>query len=301
MSFTLDIINELTEREPEKTCCKKAFLLGLFFGAEKISKTEVRAELKTEQSANLAVSILKKQFSAEPTVEPIVRAGRRMYWVTVNSKVISTYLERIDQNENMSFDELSKIVGFIKHFECKNHFLAGVFVSSGTATDPEKRYSLEFGVKSSVRSLWLSIFLRGEMGEPSYIERDTRIGLYYKGNENICDVLAYMGANNSYMFAFDIYAKHQIKNRENRATNCVLKNIQKSVDATRKQIEAIEYLKISGRFATLSEDLKYTAELRCEYDSATLSELATLHDPIISKSGLNRRLEKILSIADEKQ
>lgn len=300
MSFTLDIINELTEREPEKSCCKKSFLLGLFFGAEKISKTEVRAEFKTEQSAEIAVSILKKQFSADPTVEPIVRAGRRMLWVSVNSKVISTYLERIDLDENISFEELSKIVGFSKHIECKNHFLAGVFVSSGTATDPEKRYSLEFGIKSSVRSSWLSAFLSEETGEPTYIERDTRIGLYYKGNENICDVLAYMGANTAYMFAFEVYARHQIKNRENRATNCVLKNIQKSVDATRKQIEAIEHLQASGRFALLSEDLKYTAKLRCEYDSATLSELATLHEPIISKSGLNRRLEKILSLAEEK-
>ena len=300
MSFTLDIINELTEREPEKSCCKKSFLLGLFFGAEKISKTEVRAEFKTEQSAEIAASILKKQFSADPTVEPIVRAGRRMLWVSVNSKVISTYLERIDLDENISFDELSKIVGFSKHIECKKYFLAGVFVSSGTATDPEKRYSLEFGIKSSVRSSWLSAFLSEETGEPTYIERDTRIGLYYKGNENICDVLAYMGANTAYMFAFEVYARHQIKNRENRATNCVLKNIQKSVDATRKQIEAIEHLQASGRFALLSEDLKYTAKLRCEYDSATLSELATLHDPIISKSGLNRRLEKILSLAEEK-
>ena len=115
MSFTLDIINELTEREPEKSCCKKSFLLGLLFGAEKISKTEVRAEFKTEQSAEIAASILKKQFSADPTVEPIVRAGRRMLWVSVNSKVISTYLERIDLDENISFDELSKIVGFSKH------------------------------------------------------------------------------------------------------------------------------------------------------------------------------------------
>ena len=300
MSFTLDIINELTEREPEKSCCKKSFLLGLFFGAEKISKTEVRAEFKTEQSAEIAASILKKQFSADPTVEPIVRAGRRMFWVSVNSKVISTYLERIDLDENISFEELSKIVGFSKHIECKNYFLAGVFVSSGTATDPEKRYSLEFGIKSSVRSSWLSAFLSEETGEPTYIERDTRIGLYYKGNENICDVLAYMGANTAYMFAFEVYARHQIKNRENRATNCVLKNIQKSVDATRKHIEAIEHLQASGRFALLSEDLKYTAKLRCEYDSATLSELATLHEPIISKSGLNRRLEKILSLAEEK-
>jgi DNA-binding protein WhiA len=299
MSFTLDIINELTEREPDKVCCKKSFLFGLFFGAEKIFKTEIRAELKTEQSANLAANILKKQFSLEPTVEPIVRAGRHMFWVTVNSKMLATYLESLDGAESVSVDKLGKIVGFNDKCYCEMYFLAGVFVALGTATDPQKRYSLEFSVKGKMRTMWLNVFLASKTGEPSYIERSTKIGLYYRGNENICDVLAYMGANSSYSVALDVFVDHDIKNRENRATNCVLKNIKKSVDAARTQIEAIEYLKSKGRFNSLSEDLKYTAKLRCENASVSLSELAALHEPSISKSGLNRRLDRIISFARE--
>ena len=76
-------------------------------------------------------------------------------------------------------------------------------------------------------------------------------------------------------------------------------NIKKSVEAARRQIEAIEKIRMSGRFEGLSEELRYTAELRCEHDSATLSELASLHDPSISKSGLNRRLEQIMAISKE--
>ena len=298
MSFTLDIIDELTLREPEKSCCKKSFLFGLFFGAEKISKNEVKVELKTEQSALLALSILKKQFSAEPSFEPIVRAGRRMFLITVLSKPLSFYIEKLDREENISIEEFTKIVGF-NHPDCKRAFLSGVFSASGTATDPQKRYSLEFGVKSKIRALWLAEFLTAENGAPSYIEREARVGLYYKGNENIADILTYMGAQQACYTVLNAYAAHVIRNQENRATNCVLKNIEKSVSATRKQIEAIELLKSSGRFKLMSEDLKYTAKLRCKYDSATLSELAALHEPSISKSGLNRRLERILSFANE--
>jgi len=90
MSFTLDIIEELTSHEPEKSCCRKAFLFGLFFGAEKLFKTEVKAEFKTEQSAVLASSILQKQFSVEPNFEPIVRAGRKMFWVSATSKSLAS-------------------------------------------------------------------------------------------------------------------------------------------------------------------------------------------------------------------
>ena len=32
MSFSLEIIDELVSREYEKTCCKKAFIFGVFFG-----------------------------------------------------------------------------------------------------------------------------------------------------------------------------------------------------------------------------------------------------------------------------
>ena len=297
MSFTLDIIDELVSREHEKTCCKKAFLFGMFFGAERLSKNEIRAEFKTEASATYAVSLLKKQFSAEPMLEPITRAGRRMFWVTVTSKALSIYIDRIDREDNVSACELEKIVGF-RCIDCKMAFLAGVFVGSGIATDPKSRYSLEFGVKSEIRASWLSAFLCDTVGYPRCVDRHARIGLYYRGNEQVTDILAYMGAVSAHFAVLDVCMEKELKNDENRATNCVLKNIEKSVLASRRHIEAIELLKADGRFELLSEELRYTAQLRCEYDAATLSELAELHVPIISKSGLNRRLEKIVSFAD---
>ena len=117
----------------------------------------------------------------------------------------------------------------------------------------------------------------------------------------ISDILSYLGASKAAYRVINAYVGHAIKNQENRATNCVLSNIKKSVQATRKQIAAIESLRESGRFDLLDEDLKYTARLRCEYDSVSLSELAALHDPSISKSGLNKRLERILALANENE
>lgn len=298
MSFTLQIINELVSKEYEKSCCKKAFIFGIFFSAQRMSRREIRVELKTEQSALLVESILKKQFSAEPTVEPVVRAGRNLFWVTLSSKALSIYLDKIDGEGELSAEDFANIVGF-RCDECKRAFLAGVFVSCGIATDPEKRYSLEFGVKIESRAACLSAFLCDSVGEPSCVDRRGRIGLYYKGNESISDILSYIGASQASYAVIDAYVAHAIRNDENRATNCVLRNIQRSVAATGRHIEAIELLCASGRFELLSEELKYTARLRREYDSATLSELAEMHEPPISKSGLNRRLEKIVELANE--
>ena len=79
------------------------------------------------------------------------------------------------------------------------------------------------------------------------------------------------------------------------------KNISKAVAASNRQIEAIERLAESGKLLSLPEELRYTAELRLENPSATLFELAYMHEPPISKSGLNRRLTRLLEEAEEKE
>ena len=298
MSFSTQIIEELLELDFEKTCCKKAFLCGIFFGAQKGDKKRTVAELKTEQSALVAAEILKKQFAAEPEIFQINRAGRHFFAVAVTSKAVSVYMDKIDRENPEKKETLAEIVGF-RCDGCAKAFLAGAFISGGTATDPQKRYSFELFAKGVSRATLLSEFLIAYVGPHGYIDRKTRIGLYYKGNEAISDILSYIGADRAYYAVINAYVGHDIKNYENRATNCVLTNIKKSVEAARRQIEAIEKIRMSGRFELLSEELRYTAELRCEHDSATLSELASLHDPSISKSGLNRRLEQIMAISKE--
>jgi DNA-binding protein WhiA len=91
----------------------------------------------------------------------------------------------------------------------------------------------------------------------------------------------------------------EIRNNENRATNCVAKNIEKSVSASAKQMDAIEKLTITGMLAQLPDSIRLTARLRAENPDASLEELRNLHNPPITKSGLNHRLQKILSEADK--
>ena len=53
-------------------------------------------------------------------------------------------------------------------------------------------------------------------------------------------------------------------------------------------------MKASGELSKMPEELQITAMLRLEHFDATLSELAALHDPPITKSGVNHRLKKIV-------
>lgn len=300
MSFSVEIINELCSQEYEKSCCKKALLFGAFFSGALSESDErcVRLNLKTEQSAALLARILKKQFSAEPELSSRYLGGRKIFVLNVKSKTVSAYLERIDRLPQSESDELSALVGF-RCKECVKAFLAGAFVASGNATDPEKRYSLEFVACNELRADRLGKILSEEGYIPKFVKRGDKIGVYHRGNETVADLLTYMGAKQASFAVINAYLTNELKNNENRATNCVLKNIERSVSSARRQVEAIELIISSGRFEGLDAELKYTAKLRLDYDSATLAELALLHEPSISKSGLNKRLDRLLRLAGE--
>ena len=55
----------------------------------------------------------------------------------------------------------------------------------------------------------------------------------------------------------------------------------------------------SGKLETMPEELRTTAKLRLEHDQLSLSDLAKLTNPPVTKSGMKHRLEKILSFAEE--
>lgn len=295
MSFTTDTAEELLSLPTGKTCCKKALTLGLFFGAViGEEKNALEVFFRSEEICALAAELLKKQFSTEAVTEKRIRAGREIYFLEASSKAVRNFLNEIDADGG----DLEAIAAF-RCISCKNEFLRGVFLSTATVSDPQKNYHLEFSILGDNRASKLFDFLSSEIAAPKRIKRDSKIGLYYKNSGSVGDVLHYAGATKNGFDVTNAYVMKNVRNVENRATNCVASNISRSVDAAQKQIAAIEYLEQKHKFESLPEEIRYTATLRKENDSASLSELAMLHNPPITKSGLNRRLNKIMQLADE--
>ena len=89
----------------------------------------------------------------------------------------------------------------------------------------------------------------------------------------------------------------RLRNSVNRRLNCDTANVDKSVEASREQTEAIRKLRDCGRLELLSDKLQLTAALRLEYPELSLSELAEEFDPPVTKSCLNHRLRKLTELA----
>ena len=111
--------------------------------------------------------------------------------------------------------------------------------------------------------------------------------------------MALMGAQHTIFEIINSRIERDIRNNENRATNCVAKNIEKTISAATRQIEAINLLMEHGKLERLPESLRATEMARYRNPDATLDELVRLHEPPISKSGLNHRLAKLVAEAEE--
>ncbi|MBQ9783249.1 MAG: DNA-binding protein WhiA [Clostridia bacterium] len=294
MSFTTDVCEELIRLPLKKTCCRKAFLLGLMLGAGR-EEEQIHARFYSPSLAELAASLLGRLLRVEAEPTPVLRVGRQTYVLTFRAPAISSFLDAVDRGTE---EPVHTAVGF-RCASCGAAFLRGAFLGCGTVNDPHKGYHLEFLLPTPERSAFLGGFLQNTVGKPGRVKRGTRFGLYYKSNGAISDLLYLIGCSKTSFDVTNVSIEREIRNNENRATNCVARNISRSVDASQKQRAAIEKLIATRRIDTLPEELRYTARLRLEHASASLLELSLLHDPPISKSGLNRRLTKLMEAAEE--
>ena len=299
MSFATDVCEELIALPMSKNCCKKALLYGLFWHAS-VCENNIKSVFRTSHSAEFAVFILASRYPAteqSAQIEETVRAGRHYFTVSAECPSLCTGFAAVDSSDKRPIWEL---LGF-RCGNCRASFLRGAFIAAAAVNDPHKSYHLEFSLsKDKERRIErLCDVLSIAVSEPRRIERANGIGLYYKTNGAISDLLYYIGATKSSFEVTNTWVERDIRNNENRATNCVARNISRSVVASQKHISAIERLREAGKLDLLPDELRITAQLRTEYDSASLSELALLHEPPISKSGLNQRLSRILSVAEE--
>lgn len=187
-------------------------------------------------------------------------------------------------------------------------YLKGIFLSCGYLSAPtdkdavdyngKKGYHLEFALNSGMVMEDLAEMIANLCSFPiaNIKQRRNSTSLYIKSAQYISDCLAAMGASKGVMMLQEVMANRAMRNHLNRGNNFILANIDKSVSASRNQIEAIDKIKRTKGLGWLDERLQETALIRIKYPDATLTELASITGN--SKSKINHRIRKILEIAN---
>lgn len=184
--------------------------------------------------------------------------------------------------------------------DCKRAFLSGLFVLCGTVSNPDKSNHLEYRLSNEPSSDELFIFLKECGFEPKKSRRHDSYALYFKNGDSIFEFLSYIGAQKNAFDFLNAQLEKQVRNNVNRVTNCEYANMQKTADASKKVLCAIKRLKNSGKLEKLDEKIKESARLKLGNPDLSLSALADLHTPPISKSCLNHRLEKLIKLSQSK-
>ena len=135
--------------------------------------------------------------------------------------------------------------------------------------------------------------------EPKMRRRGEVFSVYIKDAEKISDLCAFLGAMRAVLEIQNTIVMRSIRNDENRKNNCTSANIDKTIEASLKQQSAIELLKSSGVLFTLDKALQDTANARLAYPELSLTELSSKIEGNPSKSCLNHRMRKLLSLAEE--
>ena len=304
MSYSSETKEELCRYEPQSVCCLLAELSGIVCAAGSViyrGGGEKRLSIETENSAvaRRVFRLLHEVFDVQPQLVTLERArlgGRSAHRIEVGGGEASFVLEGcgVDVTQRRG---VPKDVTVRKC--CRRSFLRGVFLASGSVTDPEKEYHLEFVLGDEAFAAALVRLIARFDLEARTVKRRQMTLVYLKGQSEITDMLSIFGAQNARFAMEDAYIKKVFRNNANRAVNCDSANVQRAVTAAARQVEAIRRVLAARGEGSLPPALLETARLRLANPEVSLEELGQMCDPPVGKSGVNHRLKKLEMMAQE--
>ena len=134
---------------------------------------------------------------------------------------------------------------------------------------------------------------------PKTANRNGAQVLYVKQSEQIADVLTFLGAPISAMGIMEARLEKELNNKVNRRCNCDEANTSKVVEAAQEQLAAIRILTDRGVLNRLPNKLQQAVTARLNNPEASLTELAAMMEPPISKPAMNHRLKKLVALSKE--
>lgn len=295
MSFTADIKTELSEIEHFSSAMKRAYAYGFLLFGKSFSTRSISCASDYECVIDSFKTVIDELTGVKSSVTRL-KSGKfvlRIGTVIERKKII----EFFDHSPN----EISLRInhGNFEDDECYYAFLRGVFMTCGSVSNPDKGYHLEFVVQHNKLSGDLLKVLTNLSLSAKYILRKYSHVIYMKGSENIEDLLTMMGAPNSSLYLMGIKVQKDVRNKINRKMNFESANMSRAIEAGLVQVKAIEIIEKKQGLDSLSDELKELAILRKENPDMSLKELGEALSVPISRSGVNHRLSKLVSMAEK--
>ncbi|HIT31516.1 MAG TPA: DNA-binding protein WhiA [Candidatus Enterenecus stercoripullorum] len=297
MTFSAQVKQELCKQPLNRRCCAQAEAYGILLFCNTFHSRQVRIITESPQLKRRLPVLFRKAFRLNFDQIPWEEEGKGTFLIEDPEK-----LRVIFAAFGLEADSAVSIHVNFAHLEeehCQVAFLRGAFLAGGSVTDPMKGYHLELATSHYHVGREVPALLREVGFSPKDTTRKGNYITYFKQSDHIEDFLTKIGAPVSAMAVMTAKLERDLRGSVNRRVNCDAANLDKVVAAAQSQIEAIRRLEGAGVLATLPARLQETARLRLDNPELTLSELAQLCDPPVSKSALNHRLRRLVEYGEQ--
>lgn len=305
MSFSSDVKEELAQVEVSARHCNLAETAAIIamcgYVVSAGSKSQVVVQTENVAVARKYFTLLKKTFNMEADIS--VRRNsclkkNRIYSVSIQrgldvQRLLAAIKWDASEKEHILVDSL-----VIQSSCCKQSFLRGAFLASGSLSDPHKFYHLEFVCQTVEKAEQLKNVINGFDMEAKIVPRKRSFIVYLKEGDQIVNLLTRMGAYNSILRLENIRIEKELKNQINRQINCEVANSQKTIFAAAEQMKDIKLIEETMGLEQLPSDLQEIARIRLNNSDISLKSIGERLSTPLGKSGVNHRLKKIKKIAD---
>ena len=288
MSFSSDVKEELSKVNnlANKIQVKYEFIGYLISNNSSVVGNKIRYATESQYNINRFAKLLSNL--------------KIDYKIEMEGKSFVIKLKNSEFNEIEIIDK-KLILKIQENLDEKNEksLVKGVFLGAGSINNPDNKYHLEIRFSNQENEEIVLEILKKYNINFKKLDSQKNKSIYIKEGEEISKFLAFIGANKAVMKFEDIRVQRQMRGKVNRLVNCKAANLNKTLNASVEQIDAIRKLQQIGKFNKLEDNLKEIANLRLENPDMPLLELGKLLKNPVGKSGVNYRLKKIIEIANE--
>ena len=299
VSFSAAAKAEACRSFPQKRCCALAECFGVLLYCNSFTADGIKIITESREFAYILPKLFKRAFDIEFDSFPSLEAPGKLVFQMWDRDKISAIMGNFGFNVQ---DTLALHVNLpvVEDECCKAAFLRGAFLAGGSVTDPVKGYHMELTTTHQSVSRETYALMREVIGfYPKSASRGGGQVLYLKQSEQISDLLTYLGAPVAAMGIMEARLEKELNNKVNRRCNCDDANTSKVVEAAQEQLAAIRILRERGVLEKLPGKLKAAALAREESPASSLSELAAMMQPPITKPAMNNRMKKLVILAKE--
>jgi DNA-binding protein WhiA len=281
------------------------------------SVNHIKIELNIDdyEKAFKIIKLIQQLYNFSPEIKTAVNDSinkEKQFLIIIPLNYSMKILEDLNVlsiNNNEITEIIRGIPNFCKSSEDFSAFLSGIMISSGSIFIPQiindeniEEESKDIGYRLEIspinEDLAKDIIERLKYFDIDliYTVRKDNGVLYTTDSGMVSDVLALIKASKNVINLQNMIVERSIKNNSNRQRNCNIANIDKSIAAAEKIIEAIDKLKEKNVYNILNIKLREVGDLRYNNMDLSLEEIASTLN--LTKSCVNHRLRKIIEIAE---